>query len=71
MNVPTLMGNVIPIFLTDVVKPSTQRRIAGEGLPHPKDINKRGDLIINFDIRFPDSLNEPTKQILYDCLPAK
>lgn len=57
--------------MKDVIKPNTQKRIAGEGLPFQKDTSKRGDLIVNFEIKFPDYLNESTRQILYDCLPAK
>lgn len=71
IKVPTLSGSTIPIQMKDVIKPTTQKRIPGEGLPFQKDTNKRGDLIVNFDIKFPDHLNEPTRQILYDCLPAK
>ena len=71
INVPTLSGVSIPIHMTEIVKPSTQRRIPGEGLPHPKETTKRGDLIINFDIKFPDYLTETTRQIMYDVLPGK
>lgn len=70
INVPTLTGELIPVRITqEVVKPTTIRRIPGHGLPFPKDTNKRGDLIINFEIKFPDVLSESTKQILNDCLP--
>lgn len=71
VSVPTLSGGSIPIQMSEIVKPNTQRRISGEGLPHPKETSKRGDLIINFDIKFPDFLTEPTRQIMYDVLPAK
>ncbi|XP_027205956.1 dnaJ homolog subfamily B member 4-like isoform X1 [Dermatophagoides pteronyssinus] len=71
IKVPTLSGGTIPIQMKDVIKPTTQKRIPGEGLPFQKDTSKRGDLIVNFDIKFPDHLNEPTRQILYDCLPVK
>lgn len=57
--------------MNEIVKPNTQRRIPGEGLPHPKETSKKGDLIVNFDIKFPDFLTEPTRQIMYDVLPVK
>ncbi|XP_053201541.1 dnaJ homolog subfamily B member 4-like [Panonychus citri] len=66
---PTITGGRIHLKLTDIVKPNTIKKIPNQGLPHPKDIEKRGDLIIVFDIQFPDSLTEDTKQILWDCLP--
>jgi len=69
LSVPTLTGDTIPVRINDIVKPTSHRRIPGHGLPHAKDTTKRGDLIVSFDIRFPESLNEPTKQILWDCLP--
>lgn len=69
VDIPTLTGERISLRLTDIVKPNTVKRVAGQGLPYPKDVSKRGDLIVAFDIKFPDYLNEPTKQILADCLP--
>ncbi|XP_054161984.1 dnaJ homolog subfamily B member 4-like isoform X2 [Oppia nitens] len=69
VNVPTLTGDIVPLRINDIVKPTTARRIPGHGLPHAKDTEKRGDLVVTFDIKFPDYLTEPTKQILTDCLP--
>lgn len=69
VDIPTLTGDRIGLRLTDIIKPNTVKRISGQGLPYPKDVTKRGDLLVAFDIKFPDHLNEPTKQILSDCLP--
>lgn len=70
IEVPTLTGEKIPINLsTDIVKPTTVKRISGHGLPFPKEPSRKGDLIVNFDIRFPDSLTSNAKDILYDSLP--
>lgn len=69
INVPTLNNETIPLRIPEVVKPTTVRRIPGHGLPYAKEPSKRGDLIVNFDIKFPESLNESTRQILWDCLP--
>uniref|UniRef100_T1L504 Chaperone DnaJ C-terminal domain-containing protein n=1 Tax=Tetranychus urticae TaxID=32264 RepID=T1L504_TETUR len=66
---PTITGGRVHLKLTDIVKPNTIKKIPNQGLPHPKDTDKRGDLVIVFDIQFPDSLTEDTKQILWDCLP--
>jgi DnaJ-class molecular chaperone len=60
----------IPLHYTsEVIKPNTVRRIQGYGLPLPKEPTRRGDLIVNFDIKFPDTLSQPVKDILYDTLP--
>jgi DnaJ-class molecular chaperone len=69
ISVPTLTGETIPVKIKDIIKPTTVRRMAGHGLPYPKEPNRRGDLLIHFEIKFPDSLTESTKQILRDILP--
>ncbi|XP_076353100.1 dnaJ protein homolog 1-like [Tachypleus tridentatus] len=69
IQVPTLKGDKISLRLEGVIKPQSIQRIQGQGLPYPKEPSKRGDMIINFNIRFPDNLTESTKQILWDCLP--
>ena len=71
VSVPTLTGEKVTLRMApgDVVKPTTFKRIPNHGLPHPKEPNKRGDLIVAFDIKFPDSLPEGTRQILQDILP--
>ena len=68
ITIPTLTGERITQRITDVVKPSTTKRIPGHGLPHSKEPSRRGDLIVGFDIKFPDSLPEGSKQILSDVL---
>lgn len=71
LQVPTLDGTTLPLSLTnEIVKPTTTKRIQGQGLPLPKQPTRRGDLIVQFDIRFPDQLPSSTKEILRDCLPA-
>lgn len=70
LNIPVLDGKTVALKLTDVIKPSTTRRIQGEGLPFPKQLNKRGDLIIEFDIQFPDSLTRTVRDRIGEILPA-
>jgi DnaJ-class molecular chaperone len=70
IEVPTMNGPSIPIhFTNEVVKPTTVRRLQGYGLPLPKEPSRRGDLIVNFDIKFPDKLSPSARDILYDTLP--
>lgn len=67
--IPTLDGKKVGLNLLDeVIKPSTVRRLQGYGLPYPKDPSKRGDLVITFDIKFPDRLTQSSKDILFDVL---
>lgn len=68
--VPTLQGVSITINTSgEVIKPQTVKRMQGRGLPFPKEPSKRGDLLISFDIRFPDNLSKQTREILLDLLP--
>ncbi|XP_076371240.1 dnaJ homolog subfamily B member 4-like [Tachypleus tridentatus] len=69
IDVPTLSGEKLILRIKDIIKPNMVRRIVGQGLPYPKEPNRRGDLNVIFDIKFPDTLHESTKQILWDCLP--
>ncbi|XP_071953894.1 dnaJ homolog subfamily B member 1-like [Antedon mediterranea] len=69
LQVPTIEGRTIQVPVHDVIKPSTKKRISGEGLPFPKQPTRRGDLIITFDIGFPEHITNSTKEILADCLP--
>lgn len=70
VEVPTMSGSKLPLhFTSEIIKPNTVKRIQGQGLPLPKEPSRRGDLIVNFDIRFPDNLSQSVKDILYDTLP--
>jgi len=72
VNVPTIDGRKIPLKMTDaVIKPGTVRRIYGEGLPLPKQPTKRGDLVVEFDIEFPDHLSPSVRNKIADLLPAR
>ncbi|XP_053574051.1 dnaJ homolog subfamily B member 1 [Bombina bombina] len=70
VNVPTLDARTIPLTLKDIVRPGTKRRISNEGLPFPKSPEQRGDLIVEFDIRFPERLPAASKETLERVLPA-
>ncbi|XP_055345816.1 dnaJ homolog subfamily B member 4-like [Paramacrobiotus metropolitanus] len=70
LQVPSIEGPKIPVPLTEVTKPHTVKKFPQKGLPIPKQPGKRGDLVIKFDIVFPDSLPKSTKDILHDMLPA-
>lgn len=70
LKVPTMSGEVIPISIqNEVIKPTTVKRLQGRGLPYPKEPTKRGDLIVNFDIVFPENLSKSAREILMDVLP--
>lgn len=67
--VPTLDHRNIPLVFKDIVQPGTKRRISGEGLPLPKQPDRRGDLVLEVEVRFPDNLSQATKEKLKELLP--
>jgi len=69
IQVPTLDGRKKAINLIDVTSPGTEKRIANEGLPLPKQPSKKGDIIVKFDIKFPDHLSQSQRDALNQCLP--
>ena len=72
IEIPTLDGKKHGLNLMDeVIKPSSMKKLQGYGLPFPKDPSRKGDLIIKFDIQFPDRLSGNAKDILSDILSKK
>lgn len=69
MSVQHLDGRVLRIPLHDVVGPSAERVVPGEGMPVTRSQGQRGDLRIRFDIVFPTSLSELQRASLRNLLP--
>lgn len=69
IQVPTLDARKKQIQLNEIISPTTEKRIAGEGLPYPKQTTKKGDIIVKFDIKFPDSLTAQQRSSLNESLP--
>ncbi|XP_005184676.1 dnaJ protein homolog 1 [Musca domestica] len=70
VSVPTLQGDRITVSSQgEIIKPTTVKRLSGRGLPFPKEPSRRGDLLVSYDIKFPDSLQSGTKELLSEILP--
>ncbi|KAM6965642.1 dnaJ homolog subfamily B member 5 [Aplochiton taeniatus] len=69
VSIPTLDSRVIPLTCHEVIKPGTVKRLRGEGLPFPKSPSQRGDLIVEFTVRFPDRIPPQSKEIIRQHLP--
>ncbi len=69
IQVPTLEKVTVPMPLAEIVKPSTVKRLPNQGLPLPKQPNRRGDIIVAFDIKFPENLTKESREVLKDILP--
>ncbi len=67
---PTIDGRKKQISMAnEIVNPHTEKHIANEGLPYPKQPNKRGDIKVKFDIKFPTSLSQSQREALNQNLP--
>jgi DnaJ-class molecular chaperone len=67
IEVQTLDQRVIPVALNEVCSPTGNKVVAGEGLPHPKT-GVKGNLIIEFDIQFPQQLTGNQKEAIKKIL---
>ncbi|KAL1501162.1 hypothetical protein ABEB36_006543 [Hypothenemus hampei] len=69
LTVPLLGGGKITLNMTEEpITPNRIKRIPGQGLPYPKEPSRRGDLIVNFDIVFPDRITPAMKRKFAEIL---
>lgn len=59
--VTTLDGRTLAVPVTNVISPSYEEVVKGEGMPFPKDPSRKGNLRIRFTIRFPSKLTSEQK----------
>ncbi|XP_026158301.1 dnaJ homolog subfamily B member 1b [Mastacembelus armatus] len=69
INAPTLEGKTVTVSSTDIVHPGMKRRISGEGLPYPKRPDRRGDLIVEYEVKFPEKLSQNARDTIAQVLP--
>ncbi|XP_041642255.1 dnaJ homolog subfamily B member 1b [Cheilinus undulatus] len=69
INAPTLEGKTVTVTSTDIVQPGMKRRISGEGLPYPKRPDRRGDLIVEYEVKFPERLSQSARDTIAQVLP--
>lgn len=50
-------------------RPGYKKVVPGEGMPLSKDYTQKGDLIIEFNIKFPSTLTPERKELLRRALP--
>ena len=70
VEVPTIEGGTVNLPLVEVVDQNSTKRIPGHGMP-TKCAGSRGDLIVEFDIKFPHNLNRKEKDQLAKILPVQ
>ncbi|XP_029298016.1 dnaJ homolog subfamily B member 1b [Cottoperca gobio] len=69
VNAPTLDGKTVTASTTDIVQPGMRRRVSGEGLPYHKRPNRRGDLIVEYEVKFPERLSQSARDTIAQVLP--
>ncbi|KAM4604409.1 dnaJ homolog subfamily B member 1b [Polymixia lowei] len=69
VNAPTLDGRTVTVTTKDVVRPGMKRRITGEGLPLPKSPERRGDLLVEYEVKFPERLSQSVRETIAQVLP--
>ncbi|XP_034034599.1 dnaJ homolog subfamily B member 13 isoform X2 [Thalassophryne amazonica] len=68
VDVKTLDGRLLSIPINDIVHPTYTKVVTGEGMPHSQDPSHRGNLIITFDIQFPDKLDVERRHLIKQAL---
>ncbi|TWW59551.1 dnaJ homolog subfamily B member 1b [Takifugu flavidus] len=68
VTVPTLEGKSVSVT-TDIAQPGMRRRVSGEGLPYPKRPDRRGDLIVDYEVKFPERLSRSARDTIANVLP--
>lgn len=68
VTVPTLEGKSVSVT-TDIAQPGMRRRVSGEGLPYPKRPDRRGDLIVDYEVKFPERLSQSARDTIANVLP--
>lgn len=56
------------LHFDEIISPQTRRVIAGKGMPIRGKAGQRGDLIVKFDIQFPEELPLEKKRRAVDIL---
>ncbi|CAE5966590.1 unnamed protein product [Arabidopsis arenosa] len=59
--VTTLDGRSVTVPVNNVISPSYEEVVKGEGMPIPKDPSKKGNLRIKFNVKFPSRLTTEQK----------
>ncbi|XP_036381125.1 dnaJ homolog subfamily B member 13 [Megalops cyprinoides] len=68
VEVETLDGRLLNIPVNDIVHPKYSKVVPGEGMPLSNNPSQRGDLIIQFDIHFPEKLSSEKKRLIKQAL---
>ena len=63
-----LDGRVLDIPVNEIVSPGYRKRIPNQGMPLMRNPDTYGDLLIEFDIEYPSTLNADQKSLIKEAL---
>lgn len=66
LKIDTLDGRTLNIAVNEIVKPGDTKVIKGEGMPNPS--GGKGDLVISFNVTYPDFLTDSQKVAIRETL---
>ncbi|KAK1361393.1 HSP40/DnaJ peptide-binding protein [Heracleum sosnowskyi] len=66
--VPLLDGEKTMIDIEDIIYPGYRKIVAGQGMPKSKEPGERGDLILKFEVEFPEQLTDEQRLDVYNIL---
>jgi len=69
LEIHTLDERILHIPITDIVSPGYKKVVPGEGMPQSQNPEEKGDLVIDFNIIFPQSLKPDKKALIKKALP--
>jgi len=67
IDVHTLDQRKLRIPINKIISPGYTHKVIGEGMPISKSPHEKGNLIIEFDINFPNRLTEHQKKLINDA----
>ncbi|KAL4608491.1 hypothetical protein GN956_G24692 [Arapaima gigas] len=68
VEIQTLDGRFINVPVNDIVHPKYTKIVPGEGMPMSRDPSQKGNLIIQFEIHFPEKLSADRKRLVRQAL---
>jgi len=68
LTLATLDGREAIVGVNDVISPGFEKVLCGEGMPSYEEPDKRGDLIVKYQIEFPRALDDKQRHLIKSSL---
>jgi DnaJ-class molecular chaperone len=69
VDVHTLDNRILRVNVRDMVTPNYTKVVNGEGMPSSKSPGSKGDLVMTFDVVYPQNISDDQKAKLKEALP--